>query len=175
MSNENTDQKTKWDLPRFIQALRKRKPEEEAWFKRYLQVDHDSISTKYGNPDYSDPNTKDFVVADEKYLYCGEVNSDLPTVFEGVEWDKLTDEKVDTWITGMMNSFAVYEENKSITLLSSIKLEDTSKERVEKLKDVMTKLMPEKLEAYIGLSFDMPEKDLYMHMKYQLIEYIANL
>ena len=83
MSNDNTEQKTKWDLPRFIQALCKRKPEEEAWFKRYLNIGNDRIETKYRNPDYSDSTLKDFVEADEKYLYCGEVKPDLPTVFEG--------------------------------------------------------------------------------------------
>lgn len=175
MSNDNTEQKAKWNLPRFIQALCKREPEEEAWFKRYLKIDNNRIETKYRNPDYSDPTLKDFVEADEKYLYCGEVKPDLPTVFEGVEWDKLTDEKVESWITDMVNNFALYEVNKATVLLASINLEDTSKERAEKLKEVVTKLMPEKIESYIDLSHDMPERDLLMTMKHALIEYIANL
>ena len=175
MSNDNTEQKTKWDLPRFIQALCKRKPEEEAWFKRYLNIGNDRIETKYRNPDYSDPTLKDFVEADEKYLYCGEVKPDLPTVFEGVEWDKLTDEKVESWITDMVNNFALYEVGKATALLASINLEDTSKERGEKLKEVVTKLMPEKIESYIDLSHDMPERDLLITMKHNLIEYIASI
>ncbi len=175
MSNDNTEQKTQWDLPRFIQALCKRKPEEEAWFKRYLKIDPDCIETKYRNPDYSDPTINDFIESDKKYLNCGEVKPDLPTGFEGVEWDKLTDEKVESWITDMVNNFALYEVNKATVLLASINLEDTSKERGEKLKEVVTKLMPEKIESYIDLSHDMPERDLLMTMKHHLIEYIAKI
>lgn len=175
MSNDNTEQKTKWNLQRFIQALSKRKPEEEAWFKRYLKIGNDRIETKYCNPDYSDPTLKEFVEADEKYLYCGEVKPDIPTVFEGVEWDKLTDEKVESWITDMVNNFALYEVNKANVLLASINIEDTSKERAEKLKELVRKLNPEKIEAYIDMSHDISERELLMTMKHHLIEYIASI
>jgi hypothetical protein len=35
--------------------------------------------------------------------------------------------------------------------------------------------MTEKIEGYIDMSHDVPEKDMLMHIKYNLIEYIANL
>lgn len=64
---------------------------------------------------------------------------------------------------------------------------ETKQERVEKLKDIVQKIMPEKMESYFNTSEDMStdpfgrfDKDdvfnmLLSSMKYDLIQYIANI
>ena len=64
---------------------------------------------------------------------------------------------------------------------------ETTQERAEKLKDIVRKIMPEKMESYFHMSEDMSTdlfgrfdqddvfNSLMTHMKYDLIQYIANI
>ena len=64
---------------------------------------------------------------------------------------------------------------------------ESNQDRAEKLKDIVQKIMPEKMESYFHMSEDMSTdlfgrfdqddvfNSLMTHMKYDLIQYIANI
>ncbi len=75
-----------WNLRRFSQAIRERKLPGIHLLHRYLKATKTQVVTRYSDPSYKDKTVKDYTVADEKYLYCGEVDHTCPTVLTGVGW-----------------------------------------------------------------------------------------
>lgn len=160
-----------WDINRFAQRIATEPSPRGDWLRKYLHVVcDDTIKTRYNDPDMTES-----IVANPSWLFCGEAYPNLPSLLKGVAWHDVTDEMVDNFLTTMGDEFAMFDMNKAIVTLASVNYDDTSDERGEKLKDVVSMLMPEKIDGYIDMSRDMPEKDMLMHIKYNLLEYIANL
>ena len=160
-----------WDINRFANRIATEPSPRGDWLRKYLHVVcDDTIKTKFNDPDMTES-----IVANPSWLFCGEPHTKLPTLLQGVAWHDVTDEMVDNFLATMENEFATFDMNKAITTLASVNYDDTREERGDKLKDVVSMLMPEKIEGYIDMSHDVPEKDMLMHIKYNLIEYIANL
>lgn len=169
-----------WNLRRFSQAIRNRKLPGIHLLHRYLKATKTQVVTKYSDPSYKDKNVKDYAVADEKYLYCGEVDHRCPTVFTGIDWGSVTDEMVDSFLDTMQIELAEYEVNKALVTLASVNQDDTSEERGKKLKEILEKLMPERVESFIGLSHDLPntqesQEFMLFDIKYTLLNHIANI
>lgn len=176
--NEKAAQPAPWNLRRFSQAIRKRKLPGIHLLQRYLKATKTQVVTKYANPSYKDKNVKDYAVADEKYLYCGEVDHRCPTVYTGVDWGSVTDEMVDSFLDNMQIELAEYEVGKALITLASVNQDDTSAERGEKLKEILKKLMPERVEGFIGLAHDLPLGSHGYEMfniKFELLKHISRI
>lgn len=167
-----------WNLHRFSQAIRERKLPGIHLLHRYLKATKTQVVTKYSDPSYKDKNVKDYAVADEKYLYCGEVDHTCPTVYTGVDWGSVTDEMVDSFLDTMQVELAEYEVNKALVTLASVNQDDTGAERCKKLKEILEKLMPERVEGFIGLAHDLPlsaQEYVVFDVKYELLKHIAEI
>lgn len=169
-----------WNLRRFSQAIRNRKLPGIHLLHRYLKATKTQVVTKYSDPSYKDKNVKDYAVADEKYLYCGEVDHTCPTVYTGVDWGSVTDDMVDSFINAMQIELAEYEVNKALITLASINQDDMGAERCKKLKELLEKLMPERVGGFIGLAHDLPntqetQEYLMFDIKYELLNHIAKI
>lgn len=169
-----------WNLRRFSQAIRDRKLPGIHLLHRYLKATKTQVVTKYSDPSYKDKNVKDYAVADEKYLYCGEVDHTCPTVYTGVDWGSVTDDMVDSFLNAMQIELAEYEVNKALITLASVNQDDTGAERGKKLKEMLEKLMPERVEGFIGLAHDLPntqesQEYVMFDIKYELLNHIAKI
>ncbi len=169
-----------WNLRRFSQAIRERKLPGIHLLHRYLKATKTQVVTRYSDPSYKDKTVKDYTVADEKYLYCGEVDHTCPTVLTGVGWGSVTDEMVDYFLDTMQIELAEYEVGKALVTLASVNQGDTSAKRGKDLKELLEKLIPEKVEGFIGLAHDIPntqesQEFLLFDIKYELLNHIAEI
>ena len=99
------------------------------------------------------------------------------------ENDKEPELKVDE-LSDMQNSLMCELINVSDAI---VKHTESKRERVEKLKDIMQNIMPEKMESYFHMIEDMNTdpysrfndedvlNSLYVCMKYDLIQHIAEI
>ena len=93
-------------------------------------------------------------------------------------------ENIRTMLSYNQNELICYLMNVSDAISTHT---ESNQDRAEKLKDIVQKIMPEKMESYFHMSEDMSTdlfgrfdqddvfNSLMTHMKYDLIQYIANI
>lgn len=176
--SNSTESSYEWTFFKFAMEIAKR----DGLISRHVIVeDGFSISTSLYGPD-----SEEYTIATKFNLYCGEM-------FDGrrrpIPWQDVTTDMVNKFLDELANEFADYIHRSHICgLIDSEPREGTTLEdRVLKLKGIVEKVMPDKIQSYINLSEDMhcdllgrfKEDDtnicLIQSMKYDLIEYISSI
>ncbi len=87
---------------------------------------------------------------------------------------------VDYFLDTMQIELAEYEVGKALVTLASVNQGDTSAKRGKDLTELLAKLIPEKVEGFIGLAHDIPntqesQEFLLFDIKYELLNHIAEI
>jgi hypothetical protein len=162
-----------WDVVRFAKRISTEPAPRGDWLRKYLHiVCEDTVKTRFNDPDV----IKESIVANQCFLFCGELIAMCPAQLKGVAWHDVTDEMVDKLLQQLSDSFSLYEAGKALHLLSAFKYSDESLDRQKAVTECMEKLLPDSVEAYTeGPVINLPIQERLMSMKYKMLEYIANL
>lgn len=177
----------KWNIYEFSRAISEYPGPELDLLGKYITNEHDTnLRTNLYAPDGTE-----YYIANKYFLYCGKANTPLQ-LYGGrypVPWEEVTTEMVNQFLAELANEFADYIHRSAIcNLCDSNEREGTTLEaRAMKLKEIVEKIMPDKIPSYINMSADMhcdlfgrfKEDDtnicLIQSMKYDLIDYISKI
>ena len=177
----------KWNIYEFSRAISEYPGPELDLLDKYIMTVHcTNLRTNLYAPD-----STEYFIASEHFLYCGKANTPLQ-LYGGrypVPWEEVTTEMVNQFLAELAHEFADYIHRSAIcNLCDSNEREGTTLEaRAMKLKEIVEKIMPDKIPSYINMSQDMHcdllgrfhEDDtnicLIQAMKYDLIDYISKI
>ena len=177
----------KWNIYEFSRAISEYPGPELDLLDKYITNVHcTNLRTNLYAPD-----STEYYIASEYFLYCGKANTPLQ-LYGGrypVPWEEVTTEMVNKFLAELANEFADYIYRTAICkLCDSNEREGTTLEaRAMKLKEIVQKIMPDKIPSYLHLSEDMScdllgrftgddtNNCLIQSMKYDLIDYISKV
>ena len=161
-----------WDIEKFIERISKEPGPKGHWLRNHLTI----LGNAFIKTRINISGVEELIVANQGWLFCGDVMKVAPEQQSGVDWRDVTDEMVSEYIDKLVNSLYTHESYKALHWLSSIKYDDTSLERQKALLECMEKLLPDSVEAFTeGPVVNVPIAERLMLMKSRMLEHIANL